>query len=337
MTLAWAIITVAVLYLIDKHHLWKKALITAGVLASLYALGLAGLFAYEWLQPKWEAHLWATHHDCFNPSTGEIHAVNSQPKPCQWDEQVHDRDTPQPIVSECDRNAGKPPLFEVDVPNGTKRFWQDRRWCKPTKLGSNGEEKTSKNSLPVFWQDGQWLRPPEPLRFDEPIPSGEVSIPPGALIGVPELSDSRFPQYSDLPAGAQVVSIPPKVTLDFSTAQPIDVSTDHGLDKVVNMTGTVLDVFEYSDADLKSHSLKCDQSSSCWYYVSFQPKGWTDWSLSWYGEKPTLSNGDCAVMKVRIANGKWMSPAQDKEHLPKLLSYQALSNQTCKVAAMQRW
>lgn len=98
MTIAWAIIIVAVLFLLDRHHLLKKALvatgITAGIAALLLAVGYAGVLGYQWLRGRWEAHQlaekatrlaeqarWEDHqfaqqNDCFDLVTGDVHPIN---------------------------------------------------------------------------------------------------------------------------------------------------------------------------------------------------------------------------------------------------------------------
>lgn len=86
MTLAWAIIVVAVLFLLDKYHLLKKSLIWAGIVGLVLILGIGGWFGWHYLAARWEEHesnvhltnekvLFAQKHECLNLHTGKVHPV----------------------------------------------------------------------------------------------------------------------------------------------------------------------------------------------------------------------------------------------------------------------
>jgi hypothetical protein len=103
MTIAWAIIIVAVLFLLDRHHLLKKALVATGFAAVLLAVGFAGVLGYKWLWGRWEAHQlveqakqFAAQNECFNPATGKVHPVDESGVACSGFEEVHQRGTPLP-------------------------------------------------------------------------------------------------------------------------------------------------------------------------------------------------------------------------------------------------
>src|SRR5206468_5604092 len=47
MTLGWALLIIAAVWLIDKHHLWKRVAKIAGVLLVLAGLGISGHILYD--------------------------------------------------------------------------------------------------------------------------------------------------------------------------------------------------------------------------------------------------------------------------------------------------
>ena len=96
MTVAWAIIIVAILFLLDRHHLLKKTLIVGGVVVVLLAIVVAAVYGYQQLHKKWEAYQFAKHNECFNLATGKVHPVNEAGDACGILEQVHQRGTPLP-------------------------------------------------------------------------------------------------------------------------------------------------------------------------------------------------------------------------------------------------
>jgi hypothetical protein len=94
MTIAWAIIVVAILYLLDKHHLMKKALIGAGIIVAVVAVGYVGFWSYQRLKERWEDYKFASSNECYSPSTGKVHPTNSSGPWCADDESIHQRGTP---------------------------------------------------------------------------------------------------------------------------------------------------------------------------------------------------------------------------------------------------
>ena len=87
MTLAWAIIIVAVLFLLHKYHLLKKSLITAAIIAVALIVVVCGYFCWRYLDTRWEQHehnvrlaeekaLFAKKNECLNLYTGKVRAVN---------------------------------------------------------------------------------------------------------------------------------------------------------------------------------------------------------------------------------------------------------------------
>ncbi len=97
MTIAWAIIIVAVLFLLDKYGLLKKSLITAAILISVIAVGCVGFFGYQWKKGRWEYHQVAQKYECFDPSTREVHPVSDDNQRCSFYEQLHLKGTPLPF------------------------------------------------------------------------------------------------------------------------------------------------------------------------------------------------------------------------------------------------
>jgi hypothetical protein len=101
MTLGWAIIIAVVLYLLDKHNLLKKTLKVVGIgaviIASVLVIVIAA--AYEWDMltdgwSKWKEHQLAVKSECFDPSSGKVHAVNEGTPWCGPEEVVHLRGEP---------------------------------------------------------------------------------------------------------------------------------------------------------------------------------------------------------------------------------------------------
>lgn len=97
MTLAWAIIVVAVLYLLDKHNLLKKALKIAGIGAGVMAIGVAAVFGCVWLRQEWKDQQlvkqaraeWAAKYECFDPASAKAHPGNESDQPCASQEIIH--------------------------------------------------------------------------------------------------------------------------------------------------------------------------------------------------------------------------------------------------------
>ena len=87
MTLAWAIIIVAVLFLLDKYHLLKKSLIVAAIVAVALVVIVIGYFGWQYLDARWAEHqnrvriakenaLFAQKNECLNLYTGKVYPVN---------------------------------------------------------------------------------------------------------------------------------------------------------------------------------------------------------------------------------------------------------------------
>ncbi len=88
MTIGWAIVVVAVLYLLDKYHLLKKSLIGAGIASIVVAIGFYSWIGLSLLKGKWDNHQFAKVHECFDPSTGKTHPVNDSEPWCAVNEEV---------------------------------------------------------------------------------------------------------------------------------------------------------------------------------------------------------------------------------------------------------
>lgn len=131
MTLAWAIIIVAVLFLLDRHHLLKKTLvaagITAGIAALLLAVGYAGMLGYQRLRGRWEAHQlteqakqFAAQNECFGLSNGKLHPINEAGVPCSETEKIHQRGTSlPPLLPSCDSLSDE----EKGTPTSGRIHW----------------------------------------------------------------------------------------------------------------------------------------------------------------------------------------------------------------------
>jgi hypothetical protein len=90
MTIGWAIIAVAVLYLLDKHSLMRRALKLSGIVLAVIAVGYGSLLGWSYLQERWDAHQFAKNRECFSSSTGKSHPVNQSLPYCDVDDEVRE-------------------------------------------------------------------------------------------------------------------------------------------------------------------------------------------------------------------------------------------------------
>jgi hypothetical protein len=111
MTIAWAIIIVAVLVLLERHSQLTKAVRIALIVAAVLTLGVVGLLVSNRISRKWndyQAYRFAKNHDCFDPSTQQVHPVGISSPYCDISngEQLHVRGTPLPpsptLLISCD-------------------------------------------------------------------------------------------------------------------------------------------------------------------------------------------------------------------------------------------
>jgi hypothetical protein len=146
MTIAWAIVSVAVLYLLDKHHLLKKTLILAGIVGVVLVVGYAGFLEYQHLKDRWEDYQFARNNECYSPSTGKVHPTNSSEPWCGYDEQVYQRGIPLPVVEHSTtlppeataRSVVADPAAGRD--SGTVTTLAPTRWASASLLGFAGGE-----------------------------------------------------------------------------------------------------------------------------------------------------------------------------------------------------
>jgi hypothetical protein len=96
MTIAWAIIIVAVLFLLDKYRLLKKTVIIAAVGIGVVGVGYGGILGYAWAKGRWQDHQFAKANECFDPSTGKVHPIDPNGPYCLAGETLHTRGTPLP-------------------------------------------------------------------------------------------------------------------------------------------------------------------------------------------------------------------------------------------------
>ncbi len=132
MTLAWAIIIVAVLFLLDKYHLLKKSLIATAVIAIVIIVGVAGWTGWRYLDARWEEHqskvrlakenaLFAEKNECLNLYTGKVHPVN---EPGSQTDNEYSTPVPNGVTKTPQIKVGEPvpqagyTLGEAQVPQG---------------------------------------------------------------------------------------------------------------------------------------------------------------------------------------------------------------------------
>jgi hypothetical protein len=98
MTIAWAIVVVAALYFLDKHHLLKKSLVAVAILVVLTALCYSAFVGYQKVKKRWEFHQFAKANDCVDLSTRKVHPISESGPYCDFArEELHMRGTPLPI------------------------------------------------------------------------------------------------------------------------------------------------------------------------------------------------------------------------------------------------
>jgi hypothetical protein len=154
-TIGWAIIVVAVLYLLDKHHLMKEALIGVGIMVAVVAVGYVGFRSYHRLEERWEDYKFASSNECYNPSTGKVHPTNSTAPWCVYPEEPHQRGTPLP--GEIERAA---PVTTIPITGGSLfdelsdigGFCQGHPYAR-YRYGNEDGECTSDGQMPMPTKD----------------------------------------------------------------------------------------------------------------------------------------------------------------------------------------
>lgn len=109
MTIAWAIIIVAVLFLLDRHGQLTKTVRAAVLIAVAVIVGVAVMLGYRWMSEKWQDYHFSKTYDCFNPSTRNVRPTSGNPPYCDSvaGEQLHTRGTPLP-----------PDEYNTPIPDG---------------------------------------------------------------------------------------------------------------------------------------------------------------------------------------------------------------------------
>jgi hypothetical protein len=109
MTVGWAIVVVAILYLLDKYNQLKKALVVAAILTAAVLAGYAGLYSWVFLKGRWDSHQFAKIHECLDPSTANVHAVDDSEPWCSVNEVVREHVTIDPkSIQPLQAKAGDP-------------------------------------------------------------------------------------------------------------------------------------------------------------------------------------------------------------------------------------
>lgn len=110
MTVAWAIIIVAVLFLLDKYRMLKKAVSVATIGIGVMGVGYGSILGYAWAKGRWQDHQFAEANECFDPLTGKAHPIDPNGPFCAFDrgETIHIRGTPLPTSSSFADNYSTP-------------------------------------------------------------------------------------------------------------------------------------------------------------------------------------------------------------------------------------
>jgi hypothetical protein len=141
MTIAWAIVVVAILYSLDKHNLLQKSLFAAVALAAVLAVGYGSWLGYRFLGAEWERHKEERHElaqrsECVNTTTGKAHPVNERGQWCGAGEQIRTLDAPPPS-DEFIPNPNYRPQSSTDSTSPSPSI---ARWAEANFLGFSGGE-----------------------------------------------------------------------------------------------------------------------------------------------------------------------------------------------------
>lgn len=98
-TIGWAIVIVAVLYLLDKYGVLKRTAKVAGIVAVIGASVFAVILAISYISDLWKDHKFAKTHECFDPAIGKAHSANESSPWCADNEQVREHVTFDPSVT----------------------------------------------------------------------------------------------------------------------------------------------------------------------------------------------------------------------------------------------
>jgi hypothetical protein len=155
MTLAWAIIIVAVLFLLDKYHMLKKSLIVAAIVAVALVVIVMGYFGWHYLDTQWAKHenkvrsakenaLFAQKNECLNLYTGKVHPVNEPGSQIEGQPAaLGPNDTPGNNVPSDLREVGKVPIPQgaviggdgwTSIPPGGLTQAADEHWCNSNEV-----------------------------------------------------------------------------------------------------------------------------------------------------------------------------------------------------------
>lgn len=99
MTIAWAIIIVAILFFLHKYQLLGKTLRITEIVTAVIVIGILawigwGHFATSREQRRWKEQV-ARYDDCLNATTGKVHPVAMQSPPwCESYESLHRKGAP---------------------------------------------------------------------------------------------------------------------------------------------------------------------------------------------------------------------------------------------------
>ena len=96
MTLAWAVITVAVLFFLHEYKLLGKSLRITGIVTATLIVCVLGWLVWNHFEVSLDQHQanvqFALKNECLDPSTGKVHPVRPSGEPwCQPNESIHQR------------------------------------------------------------------------------------------------------------------------------------------------------------------------------------------------------------------------------------------------------
>ena len=82
MTIGWAIVIVAVLFLLDKYSLLRKTLKVSGIVLGIGVCVGAVVLGVYYGWEAWKDHQFAKTHECYDTLTGKAHPVNGSERWC---------------------------------------------------------------------------------------------------------------------------------------------------------------------------------------------------------------------------------------------------------------
>jgi hypothetical protein len=141
MSIGWAIVIVAVLFLLDRYGVLGRSIKTVAAVGLAAVLIGAAVIGTKYAKTVSSDREFAVSHDCYDPLTGHTHKVSAAGSSwtgtswCEEKEMVHQRGAPPPDLQPCEEHSTQE---YSDLPPGAKvvhspPMWENDHWCSPIK------------------------------------------------------------------------------------------------------------------------------------------------------------------------------------------------------------